>query len=73
MSLADGLSKRHKQQFIVENKPGAAGTTGIDLIAKIQTGWLQHRSQRRGPDRDHSMIDPTLPYNPARTSTPLPC
>lgn len=64
--LADGLSKRLKQQFIVENKPGAAGTTGIDLIAKSKPDGYNIGLSGVGPTAIIPMIDPTLPYNPAK-------
>jgi tripartite-type tricarboxylate transporter receptor subunit TctC len=33
-SISDVLQQRFKQPFIVENKPGAAGNIGTDLVAK---------------------------------------
>ncbi len=33
-SLADALQTRFKQPFIVDNKPGAAGNLGTDIVAK---------------------------------------
>ncbi|HEX2825932.1 MAG TPA: tripartite tricarboxylate transporter substrate binding protein [Burkholderiales bacterium] len=35
-SLAARLSSRFGQQFVVDNRPGAGGTTGIELVAKAQ-------------------------------------
>ena len=32
--LAEGLTKAFNQQVIVENKPGASGTVGVDAVAK---------------------------------------
>ncbi len=34
--LADELTARFKQTFVVENRPGAAGAIGIDQVAKVQ-------------------------------------
>jgi tripartite-type tricarboxylate transporter receptor subunit TctC len=33
-SVADALQKQHNQPFVVENKPGAGGNIGADLVAK---------------------------------------
>lgn len=64
--LAEGLTKRLKQQFIVENKPGAAGTTGIDLIAKSKPDGYSIGLSGVGPTAIIPMIDPSLPYSPDR-------
>ncbi|MFG1265794.1 Bug family tripartite tricarboxylate transporter substrate binding protein [Xanthobacter aminoxidans] len=64
--LADDLSTTFKQQFIVENKPGAAGTTGIDLVAKAKPDGYIIGLSGVGPTAIIPMIDPRLPYDPVR-------
>lgn len=62
--LAEGLTRRLKTPFIVENKPGAAGTSGIDLVAKSKPDGYTIGLSGVGPTAIIPMIDPTLPYNP---------
>jgi len=64
--LADDLSTTFKQQFVVENKPGAAGTTGVDLIAKAKPDGYTIGLSGVGPTAIIPMIDPRLPYDPTR-------
>ena len=64
--LAEGLTKTFNQQVIVENKPGASGTVGIDAVAKSRPDGYTLGLSGVGPTAIIPMIDPNLPYNPAR-------
>ncbi len=64
--LAEGLTSILGQQFIVENRPGAAGTTGIDVVAKSRPDGYTLGLSGVGPTAIIPMIDPKLPYSPAR-------
>lgn len=64
--LADDLSTRLKQQFVVENKPGAAGTTGIDFVAKAKPDGYTIGLSGVGPTAIIPLIDTHLHYDPSR-------
>ena len=64
--LADEMSVIFSQQFVVENRPGAAGTTGIDVVAKSKPDGNTLGLSGVGPTVVIPMIDPKLPYSPAR-------
>jgi tripartite-type tricarboxylate transporter receptor subunit TctC len=46
--MAQALSERLGQQFVVENRAGAGGTVGTDAIAKSPPRWLHARPGQRG-------------------------
>lgn len=64
--LADALTAELKQTFIVENKPGAAGAIGIDQVAKSKPDGYTLGVSGVGPTAIFPILDPKLPYNPAR-------
>lgn len=64
--IAEGLSATFKQQFLVDNKPGAAGALGIDAVAKSRADGYTMGLSGVGPTAIIPMIDPNLPYNPSR-------
>ena len=64
--LAEGLTKIFHQQVIVENKPGASGTVGVDAVAKSRPDGYTLGLSGVGPTAIIPMIDPNLPYNPTR-------
>ncbi len=69
--VAEQLAKTLGQPFVVENKPGAGGTIGSDLLAKASpdgytVGW--------GSVSTHATsvsLYPKLPYDPRKDFTPL--
>ncbi len=64
--LAAELSTILKQPFVVDNKPGASGAIGIDLVAKAAPDGYTLGVSGVGPTAILPIIDPKLPYNPAR-------
>lgn len=64
--LADELSTRFKQTFIVENRAGAAGTIGIDQVAKSKPDGYTLGVSGVGPTAIFPILDPKLSYSPAR-------
>ncbi len=69
--VSEQLSRSLGQPFVVENKPGAGGTIGSDLLAKSNrdgytVGW--------GSVSTHATsvsLYPKLPYDPRKDFTPL--
>jgi tripartite-type tricarboxylate transporter receptor subunit TctC len=64
--IAEGLSTTFKQQFVVENKPGAAGTLGVDAVAKSKPDGYTLGLSGVGPTAIIPIVDPKLSYNPSR-------
>ncbi len=64
--LAAELSTILKQPFVIDNKPGASGAIGIDLVAKAAPDGYTLGVSGVGPTAILPIIDPKLPYNPAR-------
>jgi tripartite-type tricarboxylate transporter receptor subunit TctC len=64
--LADELTARFKQTFVVENRPGAAGAIGIDQVAKSKPDGYTLGVSGVGPTAIFPIIDAKLSYNPAR-------
>lgn len=64
--LAAELTALLKQPFVIDNRPGASGTIGIDLVAKAPPDGYTLGVSGVGPTAILPIIDPKLPYNPAR-------
>lgn len=64
--LAEELTARFKQSFVIENRPGAAGTIGIDQVAKSKPDGYVLGVSGVGPTAIFPVLDPKLSYNPAR-------
>jgi tripartite-type tricarboxylate transporter receptor subunit TctC len=62
--IADGLSRQFHQQFIVENRPGAAGAIGV--VAKSNPDGYTLGLSGVGPTAVIPIVDPKLNYNPSR-------
>lgn len=68
--VAQGMTKHLGQTVLVENKPGAAGQTGIDLVAKSPADGYTIVFGSAGP----LTVVPnfrTLPYDPLKDFTPI--
>jgi tripartite-type tricarboxylate transporter receptor subunit TctC len=70
-TLAQKLGTALGQQVVVDNKPGAGGTLGADIVAKAAPdGYTQLLST----SSTHSIgpaINPKLPYDPFRDFAPI--
>lgn len=64
--FANELSVALKQPFIVENRPGASGTVGINLVAKSSPDGYTLGVSGVGPTVIRPILDSKLPYDPVR-------
>ena len=68
--LAEPLSKALGQPVVVENKPGAGGNIGADLIAKAEDGHTIG-VVGNGPLTSSKHLYPKLPYDPVKDLAPV--
>ncbi len=64
--LADYLQDKTQQTFIVENKPGASGNTGTDLVAKAAPDGATIGISIGGPLAINTLLFGSLPYDPRK-------
>lgn len=64
--LADELTAKFKQTFVIENRAGAAGAIGIDQVAKSKPDGYTLGVSGVGPTAIFAILDPKLSYNPLR-------
>ncbi|HZP76787.1 MAG TPA: tripartite tricarboxylate transporter substrate binding protein [Pseudolabrys sp.] len=63
--LAERLQARLNQPFVVENKPGASGNLGTDLVAKAEPDGYTIGMSIPGPLAINTLLFSKLPYNPS--------
>lgn len=64
--LAEALSPALKQPVLVENKPGAGGTIGVDSVAKAPADGHTLVIGHDGTMAMNAVIQPRLPYDPVK-------
>jgi len=69
--LARQLSDRLKQQVVVDNKPGAGGTLGSDLVAKSPADGYTIQMATSSTHAIGPSLNPKIPYNPQTDFTPI--
>jgi tripartite-type tricarboxylate transporter receptor subunit TctC len=70
--IAEDLQARHPGiSFIVENKPGAAGNTGTDYVAKSEPDGTTIGISLGGPLAINTLLFSKLPYDPAKDIVPI--
>jgi len=70
--LADNLqSKNAGSAFVVENKPGASGNTGTDIVAKAAPDGSVIGISLGGPLAINTILFSQLPYDPAKDIAPI--
>ena len=69
--LARLLSERLKQQVIVDNRPGAGGTLGSDLVAKSAPDGYTIQMATSSTHSIGPSLNPKIPYNAQTDFTPV--
>jgi tripartite-type tricarboxylate transporter receptor subunit TctC len=64
--LADRLQQKLGATFVVENKPGASGNIGTDLVAKAEPDGHTIGVSIPGPLAINTLLFSKLPYDPAK-------
>lgn len=67
--IADDLQTRLDRAFIVENRPGASGNTGTDVVAKAEPDGGTIGVSIGGPLAINTLLFPNLPYDPRKDLT----
>ncbi len=70
-ALAPELGKAFGQSFIVENKPGAGGNTGADLVAKSQADGYTLLMGTVGTQAINPALYPKMPYDAVKDFAPI--
>jgi tripartite-type tricarboxylate transporter receptor subunit TctC len=71
-ALAEDFGRSFGQPFVVENRPGANGNIGVELVVKAPAdGYLLFVSPP-GPFSINVHLMPSMPFDPARDIAPVP-
>ncbi|MCD0505078.1 tripartite tricarboxylate transporter substrate binding protein [Bordetella petrii] len=71
--LADALPSILGQPVIVENKPGAGGNIGGELVARAKPDGYTLLLAAAGPTVINPSLYPDMPFDPARDLAPITC
>ena len=69
--LSQGLSEKLGQQFVVENKSGAAGNLGTDYVAKSNADGYTIGLVTSGPLVNNKFLYPNMPFDADRDLSPI--
>jgi tripartite-type tricarboxylate transporter receptor subunit TctC len=69
--FADRFQAKFGASFVVENKPGASGNTGTDVIAKADPDGYTIGLSIVGPLALNKLLFQKLPYDPAKDLAPI--
>jgi len=69
--LAQHLSARFGQQFIVENRPGAGGNIGVDFVAKSAPDGYTLGLATSGPLANNKWLYNPMPFDAAKDLSPV--
>lgn len=69
--LAQHLSTRFGQQFVVENKVGAGGNIGVDYVAKSAPDGYTLALATSGPLANNKSLYARMPFDPEKDLTPI--
>jgi tripartite-type tricarboxylate transporter receptor subunit TctC len=70
--IADQMQKKYAgSAFVVENKPGASGNTGTDVVAKAKPDGATIGVSIGGPLAINTLLFSSLPYDPRKDIAPI--
>ena len=69
--IAQHLSTRFKQQFIVENRVGAGGNIGVDYVAKSAPDGYTLALATSGPLANNKWLYKPMPFDAEKDLTPI--
>jgi len=69
--LAQKLGEKFGQQFIVENRAGAAGNVGTDAVAKAAPDGYTLGVSTSGPLANNKFLYKDMPFDPEKNLTPV--
>ena len=70
-ALATVLSERLRQQVLVENRPGAGGNIGMEVVAKAAPDGYTMGLGAAGALAANVSLYPKMPYDPVKDFTPV--
>ena len=70
-NVGQQLSEKLKQQFIIDNKPGAGGNTGTEMVLRSAPDGYTLIVNSVGPIAVNPTLYPKLPYNPLTELVPI--
>ena len=70
-SLAPELGKAFGQTFIIDNRPGAGGNVGADMIAKSAPDGYNLLMGTVGTQAINASLYPKMPFDPVKDFTPI--
>jgi len=69
--VAQGLTERLKQTFVVENKPGGNGTIGIGAVVKAKPDGYTLQMGAVGANVTPAAVQKNYPFDPQRDYVPI--
>jgi len=70
-SIGQQLSEKLKQPFVIDNKPGAGGNLGTELVVRSAPEGYTLMVNSVGPIAVNPTLYPKLPYNPLAELVPV--
>jgi len=69
--IAPRMAERMRQQVLVENRPGAGGNIGVDLVAKAPPDGYTIGLAAAGALSSNVSLYPNMPFNPEKDLAPV--
>ena len=70
-ALAEDFGKSFGQPFVVENRPGANGNIGVELVVRAPADGHMLFVSPPGPFSINVLLMPSMPFDPARDLAPV--